>query len=320
MTRHMDDIIGTDVSKDTLDVHRLADGSNRQFPNGTAGHSKLLKWLEALPSLPLVIYEATGAYHRQLERRLGAKALSFVKVNPKQARRFAQASGKSAKTDSADSEMLARMGVALQLTPKTQQAENLYDLRELLAARRALVKDRTAAMTRRATSTIELIEAQLDKRLRHIAGDIGKIDGQMMDVAHKDQNMAKRMEQLISIPPSRACLHALPGSGDRHKYGAHDLSRHARDWQLDQQTSRQPRGPCSDVTKLGKMAGQSADFGRTSQPAQRDIYARTCRNQVQFGYEAEIRSPDCCGERKEGRDHSRNAQAACVGKCSAARR
>ena len=85
--------------------------------------------------MPLVIYEATGAYHRQLERPLGAKALPFVKVNPKQARRFAQAAGKLAKTDRVDSEMLARMGAAVQLTPKIPQAENLYDLTELLADR-----------------------------------------------------------------------------------------------------------------------------------------------------------------------------------------
>lgn len=105
----MDDITGIDVSKDTLDVHRLADGSNRQFPNGTSGHTKLLKWIETLPSLPLVICEATGASHRQLEQRLGATSVPFVKVNPKQARRFAQASGRLAKTDRVDSEMLARM-------------------------------------------------------------------------------------------------------------------------------------------------------------------------------------------------------------------
>lgn len=63
-----------------------------------------------------------------------------------------------------------------------------------------MIKDRTAAKTRRATSTVELIKAQLDKQLRHIAGDIDKIDAQMLEVARKDQNMAKRMEQLISIP------------------------------------------------------------------------------------------------------------------------
>lgn len=184
----MDNIIGIDVSKDTLDVHRLADGSHCQFPNSATGHSKLLKWIEARATT-LVIFEATGAYHRQLEKRLSAKAVPFVKVNPKQARRFAQASGK-----------LAKMGAALQLKPKPVQAENLYDLRELLAARRALIKDRTAAKTRRATSTVDLIKAQLDKRLRHIEADIDKIDAQMLELVRTDQNMAKRMEHLISIP------------------------------------------------------------------------------------------------------------------------
>ena len=195
----MDNIIGIDVSKDTLDVHRIADGSQCQFPNSATGHTKLLKWIEAR-STALVVFEATGAYHRQLEQLLSAKAVPFIKVNPKQARRFAQASGKLAKTDRVDSEMLAKMGVALQLKPKPVQAENLYDLREMLAARRALIKDRTAAKTRRATSTVDLIKAQLDKRLRHIEADINKIDAQMLELVHADQNMAKRMEHLLSIP------------------------------------------------------------------------------------------------------------------------
>jgi transposase len=67
-----------------------------------------------------------------LEQALGAKAIPFVKVNPKQARRFAQASGKLAKTDRVDCEMLSKMGVALQLVPKPTSTESLYDLRELL--------------------------------------------------------------------------------------------------------------------------------------------------------------------------------------------
>ena len=62
--------------------------------------------------------------------------------------------------------------------------------------RRALITDRTAARTRRATSTVALIKAQLNKRLRHI----GKIDAQMLEVARKEQNIAKRREHLISIP------------------------------------------------------------------------------------------------------------------------
>lgn len=112
----MNNTIGIDISKDTLDVHRLMDGQHKQFLNGKSGHAQLLKWI-GTQLTPLIIFEATGAYHRGLEQALGAKDILFVKVNPKQARRFAQASGRLAKTDRVDCEMLAKMGVALQLAP-----------------------------------------------------------------------------------------------------------------------------------------------------------------------------------------------------------
>jgi transposase len=158
----MNNTIGIDVSKGTLDVHRLEDGQHKQFCNGRTGHAQLTKWIGMQPDL-LVIFEATGAYHRELERKLGTQGVSFVKVNPKQARRFAQASGKLAKTDRVDCEMLAKMGAALQLMPKPLNAENLYDLRDLLSARRALIKDRTAAKARNATMTHALVKQQLAK-------------------------------------------------------------------------------------------------------------------------------------------------------------
>ena len=94
----MDNTIGIDISKGRLDVYRLTDGQHRQFPNHRTGHTQLLEWIGMQPE-PLVILEATGAYHRQLEQAPGAKTIPFVKVNPKRARRFARAGGKLAKTD-----------------------------------------------------------------------------------------------------------------------------------------------------------------------------------------------------------------------------
>lgn len=76
--------------------------------------------------------------------------------------------------------MLAKMGAALQLTPKPISAENLYDLRELLSARRALIKDRTAAKARSATATHPLVKQRLAKRLRQIECDIAKIAAEML--------------------------------------------------------------------------------------------------------------------------------------------
>ena len=57
-----------------------------------------------------MVFEPTGPYHRAFERVLGAASVPFVKVNPRQARRFAEAIGKLAKTDRLDAAMLAAHG------------------------------------------------------------------------------------------------------------------------------------------------------------------------------------------------------------------
>lgn len=191
--------IGIDISKDTLDAHRLDGGETIQVRNDKAGHKTLMRWI-GKSTKPLIVFEATGAYHRQLELTLGAKGLPAAKVNPKQARRFAQATGRLAKTDRVDAAMLARMGAVLCLEPQAPPDKSLYDLRELLSARRALVKDQTAARTRQATATLLLIKRQIDARLKQIDTDIGKIDAAMAEAVAQDPPMSERMAILQSIP------------------------------------------------------------------------------------------------------------------------
>lgn len=126
--------------------------------------------------------------------------LPYVKVNPKQARRFAQAVGKLAKTDQVDAEMLARMGSALDLQAQEPPHESLHDLKELLMARRGLIKDQTAAKTRLASVTVPLLQRQLKQRLTQIVRDIAQIDAGMSQQAGKDDAMAERMDIRVSIP------------------------------------------------------------------------------------------------------------------------
>jgi len=102
------DNIGIDISKDHLDVCRPASGQSARFGNTAAGLKSLRRFIGARRP-DLVIYEATGAYHGLLEKTF-AGGLPLVKVNPLQARRFAQARGTRAKTDRVDARMLALMG------------------------------------------------------------------------------------------------------------------------------------------------------------------------------------------------------------------
>lgn len=193
------DTIGIDVSKDRLDGFWTSRNEVRSFDNSAAGFTELCGWFAEQADIT-VIFEATGAYHRGLERHLGLAGHTFVKVNPKQARRFAQAIGKLAKTDTVDAKMLARMGAILELAPHKAQNEDLHDLRELMTARRALVKDQIAAKTRLATAINPLICEQLNRRIDDISADIDALDKVMAQIAKNRGGLEDRIRRLMTIP------------------------------------------------------------------------------------------------------------------------
>ena len=123
----MKDTIGIDISKATLDAHRLSTNEAAQFANSLAGLRALRRWIgKQIPDL--VVFEATGAYHAVLERHF-AGVLPLVKVNPLQARRFAQARGTRAKTDAVDARILAIMGAALELVPDAPEDKDQSSLK-----------------------------------------------------------------------------------------------------------------------------------------------------------------------------------------------
>ena len=194
-----EDTIGIDVSKERLDAFWHSCGEMRTLPNSPEGFAQLCAWLGDAHGV-LVVFEATGSYHRGLERYLSLAERPYVKVNPKQARRFAQAIGRLAKTDSVDARMLARMGVVLDLTPHRIQGDDVHDLRELLTARRALVKDQIAAKTRLATAINSLVRQQLCRRIDDIEADIKALDEVMAQMAKQRGCLDERIKRLMTIP------------------------------------------------------------------------------------------------------------------------
>lgn len=191
--------VGVDISKATLDVYLHPQAIARQFPNTMAGVVDLLSWLGQRP-IHRVIFEPTGAYHHRLERQLGNAGVPMVKVNPLQARRFAEAIGQRAKTDAVDAAMLARFGAldALQVRPMVSQT--LSDMKELLVARRGLVKDRVAASNRNHTHRAPLLKRLADQRLRQVERQIAAIDAALRALCQGDADLKARLDILISIP------------------------------------------------------------------------------------------------------------------------
>jgi len=191
--------VGVDISKDTLDVHLYPAGAARRFDNTRTGRCGLVAWLAQF-TIGRVVFEPTGPYHHAFERQLAQAGLPLAKVNPRQARRFAQAVGQNAKTDAVDAAMLARLAALLEPPVRPVVSQALDDIKELIGARRALVKDRTAAHQRNGVHRSALLKRQAAQRLAQIERQLAAIDTALHAMLASDPLLKARFDILVSIP------------------------------------------------------------------------------------------------------------------------
>jgi transposase len=107
------DIIGVDIAKGWIDTFTL---STRKHERITVTKPALARFAGTAAGT-LVVFEASGGYERPLTGALARAGVTFARANPRQAREYARATGRLAKTDRVDAEVLARMGRALELPP-----------------------------------------------------------------------------------------------------------------------------------------------------------------------------------------------------------
>lgn len=104
--------IGIDVGKANLDVMVHGETKAQRFANTRLGVAKLVKRLLALPDAKIVL-EATGGFEEAVLASCCDAGLWVCRINPRQARDFAKATGQLAKTDDLDARMLAEMAHVL---------------------------------------------------------------------------------------------------------------------------------------------------------------------------------------------------------------
>jgi transposase len=222
MTEHT---IGVDISKSHLDVFDDERDEAKRFENSSSGFRAFENWLGEA-QIARVVYEPTGPYHRSFEERFCDK-LPMVKVNPLQARRFAQACGTRAKTDAIDARGLARMGDALDLQPDIPVAKTTRILKDLQVARMALIKERTRLNNRAHVQTSAVLTRQTKARMDLVEKQIAELDQEIDTQIKADKTTARRLEIVQSIPglgsvASAAILTYLPeiGTLDRRQVGS----------------------------------------------------------------------------------------------------
>lgn len=191
--------VGIDVCKDRLDVHLHPINQRFAVANDAGGWRRLKRRLAAHQVVRIVM-EATSKFHRAAHRSLTASGYPVAITNPLRSRLFAEATGQLAKTDGVDAAMLARFAEQIAPPATVPPAEALEELRELIHARSAGVKDHTALKNRLSAASSELVKREISQMLENVAASNRRIDEAIAAHIANEPALARRSELLRSIP------------------------------------------------------------------------------------------------------------------------
>lgn len=208
--------VGVDVAKDQLDI-AFSNGAKPQRVGNDAKHLKRLMKDLVAQAPALVLLEATGGWERPLVYALEAAGLPYRVANPRRVRDFARATGRLAKTDQIDAQVL--MDYAQKLKP---QARTLADpdrrvLRELVLRRQQLLDMKIQEENRLRTAPKPVIPS-LRAMIRVLDKQIQKLERQTDDFLDQHPLLLAETELLESVKGvgpilSRTCCGLIPELG-----------------------------------------------------------------------------------------------------------
>jgi transposase len=209
--------VGIDVSKARLDVALRPSQQKIQVPNTPEGIANLWEQL-SLFTIEQVIIEATGGFEQAVALDLHHRGLTVSVINPRQGRDFAKATGKLAKTDAIDADVLAHFGEALKPSATVFASQSEEELQALISRRRQLVEMLSAEKNRSSIAKKRVlpdVEAHMD----WLQDRIKQLDREIKELSQSDVEWRSRLALLQSVPGigpviSTTLLAALPELGN----------------------------------------------------------------------------------------------------------
>jgi transposase len=169
------EFIGIDVSKSWLDVAVFGGDEELRIGNDAAGICGLTRQLtQGEPER--VVLEATGGYEKALVRSLQANGVPVVVVNPRQVRDFARATGRLAKTDRIDAQVLAQFAILLRPEPRQPKSEAESELSALVRRRQQVTSLLTMEKNRKKLATNPTVLASLERTTGCLKQELGDLN------------------------------------------------------------------------------------------------------------------------------------------------
>lgn len=221
---------GIDVGKANLDLAVDGESGVVRFANNGAGITKLVKRLAAVRAERIVV-EATGGYEEPLLEACCDAGLWIARVNPRQARDFARATGELAKTDAIDARLLALMArmfgdrLRRHVAPPAWQRE----LRDWLRRRGQVVvliqaqKQQAAMAPAAVRELVARTTAALSRELAAIELAMkALIQEHASPALHSSKGLGPRLSEHHARLASRARTPQPQGDRQTHRRGAHE--------------------------------------------------------------------------------------------------
>jgi transposase len=184
MSSSYDNFVGIDVCKLHLDVALHPQTLDRRVAYTPEGSAELRVWLTRHcpePERTLVVLEATGGRQTLIAAELATAGYAVVVVNPRQVRDFARATGRLAKTDAIDAQILALFAERIRPAVRTLPDEQQRTLDALVTRRRQILEMILAEKNRRELAGAALHKSigkhivYLQKQCEEIESDIGRL-------------------------------------------------------------------------------------------------------------------------------------------------
>jgi transposase len=199
------DFIGVDIAKGWIDVFYLSTSKHGRIPTTKQALARFAKAAAGC----LVICEASGGYERPLTEALAKAGVDYARVNPRQAREFARATGRLAKTDKVDAMVLAQMGRALDLQPTPPPDPDRARLAGLVARRDDLVGMIRAEKNRASTTRDTWLCKEIALLIRALQSHLTAIEGQIALLIKQRAPLARISARLCSVPGIGPALSAV---------------------------------------------------------------------------------------------------------------
>lgn len=191
--------VGIDVAKAQLDVAARPTDDRWTVCNDDAGISQLASRLKALePTLTLL--EASGGLELPLVAALATEEIPVVVVNPRQARDFARATGKLAKTDSLDAAVLAHFAEAVRPPVRPLRDAETQALNSLAARRRQVMTMLVSEKNRLSAAAAIAVRPRIEAHIAWLEQELDDLDGDLRRTLHESPVWREKDDLLRTVP------------------------------------------------------------------------------------------------------------------------